>query len=127
MKLLLDTHAWLWWVTDDGKLSARARSAIEEAAQVFVSSVSAWEISTRQRLGGSPDATGYVASLEQAVKRAGMELMPLSFVHGLRAGGYACAHRDPFDRLLAAQAETEGLTLVTRDSLFAQFPIQTLW
>ena len=127
MKLLLDTHALLWWITDNGSLSARARSSIEDASQVFVSSVTAWELATRLRLGKLPEADRYVASLEEIVKDEGMDFVPVTFIHGLRAGRYVADHRDPFDRMLAAQAEIEGLTLVTPDSLFGQFPVQTLW
>ena len=127
MKLLLDTHALLWWLTGDDRLSARAQSAIADARQVFVSSVTAWEISTKQRLGKLPEADPYVANLQDVVNAEGIGLVPLTFVQGLRAGAYPASHRDPFDRMLAAQAELGGLTLVTRDSLFKQFPVQTLW
>jgi len=127
MKILLDTHALLWWITGDGRLSARARSAIADAGQVFVSSVTAWEIATKQRLGKLPDADPYVANLEEVVKAEGMELAPVTFLHGLRAGAYPASHRDPFDRMLAAQAELNNLALVTRDSLFRQFPVRTIW
>lgn len=127
MKLLLDTHALLWWITDNSRLSAKTRSSIEDADLVFVSSVTAWEIATKQRLGKLPEADRYVANLERIAKDEGMSFVPVTFAHGLRAGSYAGNHRDPFDRMLAAQAEMEGLILVTRDTLFNQFPVQTLW
>jgi len=127
MNLLLDTHALLWWITDNKRLSAKARSSIEKADQVLVSSVTAWEIATKQRLGKLPEADQYVANLEKLVKDEGMEFVPVAFAHGLRAGRYISDHRDPFDRMLAAQAELDGLILVTRDALFKQFPVQTLW
>ena len=127
MKLLLDTHALLWWITDNSRLSVSARLSIEEADQVLVSSATAWEIATKQRLGKLPEADRYVADLEKIVSEEDMGFMPVTFAHGLRAGSYGSEHRDPFDRMLAAQAEMEGLILVTRDSFFAQFPVQTLW
>lgn len=127
MRLLLDTHALLWWITGSSRLSGKARNSIETASSVLVSSVTAWEIATKQRLGKLPEADRYVANLEEVVKDEGMGFVPVTFAHGLRAGRYSCGHRDPFDRMLAAQSELEDLILVTRDSLFSQFPVQTLW
>ena len=105
----------------------RARNAIIEAEQVLVSSVTAWEVTTKQRLGKLPEADRYVAGLLKIVKDEGMGVASLSFLHGLRAGTYPALHRDPFDRMLAAQAELDNLTLVTKDVLFSQFPVRTLW
>jgi PIN domain nuclease of toxin-antitoxin system len=127
MNLLLDTHALLWWLTADGRLSSAARNAIAEANKVFVSSVTAWEMATKQRLGKLPGADPYVSDLPNVVKDEGMDFAPLLFRHGLRAGAYPAPHRDPFDRMLAAQAELEELTLITHDSQFTQFPVHTLW
>lgn len=127
MRLLLDTHAFLWWITDHPKLSSRARKAIEETDEIFVSAVTAWEAVTKHRLGKLPDADGRVDRLAEIALEEGMLLLPISFAHGLRAGAYAAAHRDPFDRMLAAQSELNNLTLVSRDPLFKNFPVRTLW
>jgi PIN domain nuclease of toxin-antitoxin system len=128
MRFLLDTHAWLWWVTDDLSLSAAARAAIgDETNDVFVSAASAWEIATKRRLGklaGLPQAAARFAEL---VAADGFHHLPVDYLHGLRAGGYGVAHRDPFDRMLAAQSEIESLPLITRDPAFAAFSITTLW
>ena len=128
MRLLLDTHAWLWWVSDDPRLSAAARTAIrDEANDIFVSAASAWEISTKHRLGrlgGLPQAAARFAEL---VAVDGFSHLPVDYLHGLRAGGYDVAHRDPFDRMLAAQSELESLPLITRDPAFTVFSIATLW
>jgi len=128
MRLLLDTHALLWWFTDDDRLSVTARQAVaDEANAVFVSAASAWEIATKQRLGkldGVPEAASRFAEL---VAADGFVHLPVSYLHGLRAGGYENGHRDPFDRMLAAQSELESLVLVTRDPVFEAFGTSTLW
>lgn len=128
MRLLLDTHALLWWFTDDDRLSPPARSAIVEAEnEIHVSAASAWEIATKQRLGklnGVPEATKRFAEL---VAADGFLHLRVCYRHALRAGDYRVDHRDPFDRMLAAQSELERMVLVTRDPAFALFACQTLW
>jgi len=128
MKLLLDTHALLWWFTDDPRLSQRAREALQdETNEIFVSAASAWEIATKQRLGkliGLPDPAGHFAALVDA---DGFQHLSVSFRHSLRAGGYDVPHRDPFDRMLAAQSEIESLPLVTRDAAFVSFGTRVFW
>ena len=128
LRLLLDTHALLWWFTDDPALSARAREAISEAEnEVLVSAASAWEIATKHRLGKLPEAAGAVSRFDALVTADRFTPLAISSRHGLRAGSYDTGHRDPFDRMLAAQAELEALLLVTADPAFAAFPVRTLW
>lgn len=128
MKLLLDTHALLWWFTDDPRLSARARALIGDAGnEILVSAASAWEIATKHRLGRLGEASDAVIRFEELVAADGFTPLPISCRHGLRAGRYRAALRDPFDRMLAAQAEIECVPLVTLDSAFEQFDIATLW
>ena len=107
-RVLLDTHALLWWYTDDDRLSAPARDAIgDRSTEVFISAASAWEIATKQRLGkldGVPSATEQFSELAAA---DGFVHLAVSHLHALRAGAYRTEHRDPFDRMLAAQAEIE--------------------
>ncbi len=128
MPVLLDTHVLLWWFTDDDRMSTQARDVIaDEANDVYVSAVSAWEIATKERLGklaGVPQATERFTEL---VAADGFRQLPISHLHSLRAGGYTVAHRDPFDRMLAAQSDLDKLPLVTRDPAFAHFGIETLW
>ena len=127
-RLLLDTHALLWWLADPAQLSAKAHAAIAEPEhQVLVSAASAWELATKVRLGKLEIAQKLLSELPDVLASQGFELLPIQFSHGLRAGGYPQAHRDPFDRLLAAQAELEGLTLVSLDPALQAFPCHLLW
>ena len=128
MRLLLDTHALLWWFTDDPRLSKSARDAIaNESNAVLVSATSAWEIATKHRLGKLGDIAEVVDRFNELVAADGFEHLPVSYLHGLKAGSYPVAHRDPFDRMLAAQSELESVSLVTRDPAFAAFGTKTLW
>ena len=128
MRLLLDTHAFLWWVTDDERLSAAAKLAIADADnQIFVSAASAWEIATKQRLGKLDGVPRAGERFSELVMADGFQHLAVDHRHALRAGGYALEHRDPFDRMLAAQSELEALPLVTRDPAFALFGTRILW
>lgn len=128
MRLLLDTHTLLWWFTDDERLSQQAHRAItSEDNDVYASTASAWEIATKQRIGkltSVPDAAERYAEL---VAANGFIHLPVTHHHALRAGGYDVTHRDPFDRMLAAQAQLERLHLVSRDPAFDEFSTRTLW
>ena len=127
-RLLLDTHALLWWWTDDDRLSDEAlRTIADPDTEVHVSAASAWEISTLWRLGRIDHAPGAVHRFHELVAADGFHHLTITHLHCLRAGGYPAEHRDPFDRLLAAQGEIEGLTLVTGDSAFTQLPAVVLW
>lgn len=119
MRLLLDTHALLWWLADDG-LITEARNAIADPANgVSVSAASAWEISIKKTLG-KLTAPG---DLEYQVLQSGFLPLPINIAHGIAAGQLARHHEDPFDRMLIAQAFTEGLTIVTRDKRFADYGV----
>ena len=128
MRLLLDTHAFLWWVTNDERLSATAKQAIADPDnEVFVSAASAWEIATKQRLGKLEGLPEVVERYGELVAADGFQHLAVDHQHALRAGGYAVDHRDPFDRMLAAQSELERLPLVTRDPAFARFGTRLFW
>jgi PIN domain nuclease of toxin-antitoxin system len=129
MRLLLDTHALLWALAEPHRLSRRAADLIMSPTNdVLVSAASAWEIATKYRLGrlrgAGPIVAGFAAHL--AMLRA--EELPVRSIHALAAGNFAVEHRDPFDRMLAAQAQVEGVPLLTDDPAFSAFPVlRTLW
>lgn len=128
MRLLLDTHALLWAVTDPAALSDRARALLTDGANtLLVSSASAWEVATKHRLGRLPSAAVLLTSFAEHLQRFQAEELPISIRHALAAGAFPSSHRDPFDRMLAAQALIEDLPLVSRDPVFAEFPIEAIW
>jgi PIN domain nuclease of toxin-antitoxin system len=126
--LLLDTQAFLWWAKDAPALTKKARAAISPpAAEIYVSAASAWEITTKHRIGRLPGAASVAADVLFTILDNGFEPLAISVAHAQRAGALAGAHRDPFDRMLAAQALIDGLTVVTNDKAFAAFGVRTLW
>ena len=127
MRLLLDTHALLWWATIDPGLSRKAKKAIaNDAHEVFVSAASAWEIATKVRLGKLewPVAAG---SVNAYVLSQGFRPLPVSLEHAERAGQLRIAHRDPFDRMLIAQAQTEDMWLVSNEDAFDSMGVRRYW
>jgi PIN domain nuclease of toxin-antitoxin system len=127
VQLLLDTHALLWWLAGDRRLSAPARRAIEnDENAVFVSAASAWEISTKHRLG-KLDAAAIAGRLGALLTSQGFEPLDMTVNHAERAGALPGEHRDPFDRMLAAQAQAENLTLVSNDAAFDRYGVALLW
>jgi len=115
-------------MADPKQLSAKAHAAIGDPEhQVLVSAASAWELATKVRLGKLEMPQQLLSELPDVLASQGFEVLPILFSHRLRASGYPQAHRDPFDRLLAAQAELENLTLVTLDPALQAFPCQLLW
>ncbi|HSR72997.1 MAG TPA: type II toxin-antitoxin system VapC family toxin [Kiloniellales bacterium] len=128
MRLLVDTHALLWWFFDAAELSPDAREAIADADnEAWVSSASGWEIATKHRLGRLPEAGDIARRLPSYLGRGRFEVLPISMEHALAAGGLPGPHRDPFDRMLIAQARLEDLTIVTRDPVFRDYGAAILW
>ncbi len=128
MKLLLDTHALLRWWTDDKQLSGAAREAIaDEGNTVLVSAASVWEISTKFRLGKLAIAEAALKQFQALIEADGFEHLPIIWQHSLLAGSYPQEHRDPFDRMLAAQSEIEKAMLVSCDAAFGAFKTNVLW
>jgi PIN domain nuclease of toxin-antitoxin system len=128
LRALLDTHALLWWLSDHPSLTRAARKAISDAKNtVLVSAASAWEISTKVRLGKLATATDLVADFVGYVDREGFELLSISAEHGIRAGLLPGPHRDPFDRMLIAQAQAENIPIVTNEAIFESYGVRRLW
>ena len=125
---MLDTHALLWWWKDDPRLSKRAATAITDpATTVLVSAASAWEIATKHRIGKLPGAESAVRKFSELIIADGFSHLAVSYQHALKAGGFDIEHRDPFDRMLAAQAIIEGATLVTDDATMKLFRVKCSW
>lgn len=128
MKLLLDTHALVWWWTDDRRLPVRARALIADPANaVHVSAVSAWEITTKNRIGKWPEVDRVIADYAALVRRSRFASLAVSSEHAHLAGSLSGAHRDPFDRMLVAQSRLEDMAIVSADPVFASFGASVVW
>lgn len=123
-RLLLDTHALLWWLSGDSSLGERARAAIADPRNVvFVSAASGWEISIKRAIG---KLRVEAEDLDSIVEEEGFTHLPITFFHGTQAGTLPQHHKDPFDRMLVAQAQAEGLTIVTADAEISDYGVQVL-
>lgn len=128
MDLLLDTHALIWWIAGSDRLSAPARKAIEdEANPVFVSAATGWEITTKHRLGRLPDVSPIVLDLSGVLADQGFARLPISFGEACRAGLLDGPSRDPFDRMLIAQAQLNDLVLVSLEPEFSAYGVRVCW
>jgi PIN domain nuclease of toxin-antitoxin system len=125
---LLDSHVLLWWWFDPEQLSAAVREPLlDPATPVLVSAATVWELSLKHHQGKLPQLDQAIGDLPGLLQSDGVEALPIALAHGLRAGAYSQPHRDPFDRILAAQAELERLVLLTADPQLSTFPCQILW
>lgn len=127
MRLLLDTHALLWFALDTARLSPDARAAIADPEHTkYVSAASAWEIATKARLGklaAGPLSTAFVPT----VRAEGFKILSIKAAHAQLAGGLVGAHGDPFDRMLMAQSLSTGMPLVSNDAVFDQYGVTRVW
>ena len=121
MSLFIDTHIVLWWLADDPTLADDIKERLDREADVYVSSATVWEVAVKQALGklDPPD-------LPEQIRDSGFRLLDITAGHGIAAGRLPMHHRDPFDRMLIAQARLEGLTLVTRDAHIPKYDVDVL-
>ena len=128
MRVLLDTHALLWWLADSVQLSRTAYSMIsDESNDIIVSAASAWEIATKYRLGKLPEAEATALDLAGAISQQGFEELAITVADAERAGHLPGPHRDPFDRMLIAQALERELMVVSIDSAFDAYGVNRVW
>ncbi len=128
MRLLLDTHALLWWLAGDDQLSAVARAAIaDEDNPIYVSAASAWEVATKHRLGRLPNAGPLANDFAHEVAKQGFLALEITLDHGQRAGALSGNHKDPFDRMLIAQSQAQNLVLVSNELAFDHFGVSRMW
>ncbi|HEX5243418.1 MAG TPA: type II toxin-antitoxin system VapC family toxin [Tepidisphaeraceae bacterium] len=128
MKLALDSHAFFWWVIDHPRLTPAARAAIEDPDnEVYVSAAVAWEMATKVRIGKWHGARAIAENFDAALARSAFLPLAITLQHGRIAGFLPGGHADPFDRMLAAQSQVEGMPLVTADPVFKAFGTKVIW
>ena len=128
MRLLLDTHALLWALVGPDELTRKVRALIaDRETEVLVSAASAWEIATKSRLGKLHRAGEVVTNYADHLRTLSASEVSITGAHALLAGGFDVPHRDPFDRMIAAQSIALGVPVVTNDDAFSQFPCQRIW
>ena len=123
--MLLDTHIFLWWLFDDSRLPARIKKYMQNIDNpVYVSAASVWEIATKFRLGKLPEASSVALNIPEWIIKAGFQSLDITPEHAQLAGSWDIPHRDPFDRILAAQSKIENLPLCSIDKAMILFPIK---
>jgi len=128
VKLLLDTQAWLWMQASPEKLSPEALDLVGDSrTELFLSAVSSWEISIKYALGSLPLPAPPFEYVPSRMKSSGVQALPITHAHALQVGELPQHHRDPFDRLLIAQAQIEGLPILTSDRQFAAYKVKIRW
>ena len=126
--MLLDTHAFLWWIGDDRRLSGRAREIFADAGnELLLSVVSGWEIAIKQHLGMLRVSGDLDAYLSAQLRDNAIRVLPIYLSHAVRVADLPDHHQDPFDRLLVAQAEVEGVPLVSTDPEISRYQIEVVW
>jgi PIN domain nuclease of toxin-antitoxin system len=128
LQALLDTHTLIWWLSQDSSLPVSARRVIADMRNtLIVSAASAWEIAMKHNLGKLPGAGGLVSDFGAQMEREGFELLSISADHAIRAGLLPGPHRDPFDRMLIAQAQAENMPILSNERAFDAYGVRRLW
>lgn len=128
MTLLLDSHALIWFAEDDPNLSRPAKAAVEDAANsVFYSAATIWELAIKLQLGKLRMSLGLASEFRQRLEERGFEFLAVDYEHAAHVASLPLHHRDPFDRLLVAQAKLEGMTLVSQDGQLDAYGISRIW
>ncbi|HUK60816.1 MAG TPA: type II toxin-antitoxin system VapC family toxin [Stellaceae bacterium] len=128
MRLLLDTHAFIWFLAGDAALSQSAVAAIlDEGNETYISAASAWEIATKHRIGRLSGATALAADVAGTVASQGFHELTVTLRHGQLAGALPGPHKDPFDRMLIAQAMSEAMLIVSNETIFDRYPVTRMW
>lgn len=127
MRYLVDTHVWLWLLRSPDKLSPSVRGALEQAEDLALSAASVWELAIKARLGKIVLNLSVAAVRDEFLAQAGARELSIDSAHALAAADLPPVHRDPFDRLLIAQAQIEGLTLVTADEAIRRYGLPLQW
>ena len=128
LRLLLDTHTLIWWLTESRRLPETVRRAIfDPANRKLTSAATAWEITTKHRLGKLPGSEWLATDFTAVMARQGFEELPITVDEAARAGALPGPHRDPFDRMLIAQALARNLVLLSNESLFDRYGVRRLW
>jgi PIN domain nuclease of toxin-antitoxin system len=128
VKILFDSHALVWYLAGDSRLSRKARAIADNAdSQVFISAVCAWEMAIKVHKGRWPEASQIVNSMQEIILGRAFTALPITIEHARVAGSLSARHHDPFDRMLAAQSQVEGVPLVTADPAFRAFGTSVIW
>lgn len=128
MRALLDTHTFLWWITDDPRLSPRVRKIIGDGEnELFLSAASGWEMAIKAKLGRLKLPDNLERFIPEQLALNAIRSLPIQMSHALHVYTLPDYHRDPFDRLLVAQSRLEGLPILTADPQIAQYPVKTIW
>ena len=125
--MILDTHIFLWWLFNDGRLPVKIREYIQEIENIiYVSAASVWEISTKYRIGKLPEASSVARDVPYWIEKAGFNALSITPEHAQLAGSWDVAHRDPFDRMLAAQSKLDKIPLASTDIVIKTFDIEII-